>query len=333
MANSGVNKIQVKKARDALMSKGVHPSIDAVRVELGNTGSKNTIHRYLKEINDETRNLSGDKAVLSDTLAEMVGTLAAQLQQEAQELVDGARALHQEETRRLTDRIAEQQKILSNTEERLQTQSRALEQAEQTNALFVASQQEFALKAERQSQQLASQIELIAQKDAYIHSLEEKHQHARDALEHYRASVKDQRDQDQRRHEQQLQQLQAEIRQLNQTVSIKQTDITQLNKDNSRLSTEISEVRKQLRASEHSHQLLSTQQKIHGDAIATMTAQLAEAARIQRDDAEEMTSLKQQLAAMQNSTQSMQVELITAKTELNVKNQLFESLHQNFRPQ
>jgi len=63
-----------------------------------------------------------------------------------------------------------------------------------------------------------------------------------------------------------------------------------------------------------------------------MTAQLAEAARMQRGDTEELASLKQQLDALQNSTQSMQVELITAKTELTVKNQLFESLNHNFRP-
>lgn len=29
MANSGVNKHQVKKARDALVAKGMNPSIDA----------------------------------------------------------------------------------------------------------------------------------------------------------------------------------------------------------------------------------------------------------------------------------------------------------------
>jgi len=40
MANSGVNKHQIKKARDTLIAKGQNPSIDAVRVELGNTGSK-----------------------------------------------------------------------------------------------------------------------------------------------------------------------------------------------------------------------------------------------------------------------------------------------------
>ena len=50
MARGGINKAIVQKARQALLARGEHPSIDAVRIELGNTGSKTTIHRYLKEL-------------------------------------------------------------------------------------------------------------------------------------------------------------------------------------------------------------------------------------------------------------------------------------------
>jgi DNA-binding IclR family transcriptional regulator len=35
------------------MAQGQHPSIDAIRIALGNTGSKSTIHRYLKELEEE----------------------------------------------------------------------------------------------------------------------------------------------------------------------------------------------------------------------------------------------------------------------------------------
>ena len=38
MARGGVNKVNVQKARQAILARGEHPSIDAVRVELGNTG-------------------------------------------------------------------------------------------------------------------------------------------------------------------------------------------------------------------------------------------------------------------------------------------------------
>ncbi len=48
MARTGISKYLVQQARDAVVARGEHPSIDAVRVELGNTGSKSTIHRYLQ---------------------------------------------------------------------------------------------------------------------------------------------------------------------------------------------------------------------------------------------------------------------------------------------
>ena len=50
MARASIYKSEVVRARDKLLAMGRYPSIDAVRIELGNTGSKGTIHRYLKEI-------------------------------------------------------------------------------------------------------------------------------------------------------------------------------------------------------------------------------------------------------------------------------------------
>ena len=68
-----------------------------------------------------------------------------------------------------------------------------------------------------------------------MRSLEEKHRHARDALEHYRSASREQREQDQRRHEAQVQQLQVEMRQLQQGMIVKQDELTRLHRDNERL--------------------------------------------------------------------------------------------------
>jgi hypothetical protein len=67
----------------------------------------------------------------------------------------------------------------------------------------------------------------LAENEAHRQSIAEKHQYAREALERYRQSVKAQRDQDQRRHEQQIQQSQAEMRLLQQSLVVKQ-DATQM---------------------------------------------------------------------------------------------------------
>lgn len=55
MARIGVYKSDVKKARESLLAQGKHPSLDAVRIALGNTGSKSTIHRFLRELEAEEK--------------------------------------------------------------------------------------------------------------------------------------------------------------------------------------------------------------------------------------------------------------------------------------
>jgi DNA repair exonuclease SbcCD ATPase subunit len=105
-------------------------------------------------------------------------------------------------------------------------------------------------------------------RDAQIHSLEEKHRHARDTLEHYRQASKEQREQEQRRHESQVQQLQLELRQLQQTLIIKQDELTQLNRDNARLLTEA----RQLQKERHAQQQLVAQKTQTLEALQSTLA-------------------------------------------------------------
>ncbi|MBC7213010.1 MAG: DNA-binding protein, partial [Pseudomonas sp.] len=92
MARIGIDKAAVYQARQALMARGEHPSIDAVRIELGNTGSKTTIHRYLKELDRQPAQMLGSTAALSEPLGRLVERLAAQLQEEGQARIDAAEA-------------------------------------------------------------------------------------------------------------------------------------------------------------------------------------------------------------------------------------------------
>lgn len=83
MARTGLSKSQVKTTRNQLIAEGRYPSVDAVRLALGNTGSKSTIHKYLKELENE----DGDMAVRRDDTArelhEMVEQLAGKLHAQA----------------------------------------------------------------------------------------------------------------------------------------------------------------------------------------------------------------------------------------------------------
>lgn len=108
-------------------------------------------------------------------------------------------------------------------------------------------------------QQVADLKERLLENEAHRLSLEEKHTHARDALEHYRESMKEQRDQNIRRHEHQVQQLQGEIRQLQQSLVLKQNEVTGLNQDGARLVAELSQSKKSL------YELQSVERKLIGE--------------------------------------------------------------------
>jgi len=218
MARGGVNKALVSKARETLVRRGENPSIDAIRVELGNTGSKSTIHRYLREIEEEASARLDDEALLSQPIKELIGRLASALKQEAQAAIDESQSKHQHQVQSLTGRIQELESSLASINKTFSEKEHELQSTLAELKESKASEEELKAKEAKATQTEEKLRELLAEKQTQIESLEEKHRHSREAMEHYRQSVKEQRDQDQRKHEQYSQQLQSEIRALNQTL-------------------------------------------------------------------------------------------------------------------
>ncbi|VVM66354.1 hypothetical protein PS662_01570 [Pseudomonas fluorescens] len=97
MARGGINKAIVQKARESLLARGENPSIDAVRIELGTTGSKTTIHRYLKEIEDFDPRPRASRERLSDELTELVAGLLERMTEEGGEALAYAQARFDEQ--------------------------------------------------------------------------------------------------------------------------------------------------------------------------------------------------------------------------------------------
>jgi len=247
MARAGLSRLDIKRARDSLLAQGQHPSIDAIRIALGNTGSKTTIHRYLKELEEEEGTALKRAGTTSDAILDLVGRLAARLHEEGQAVVDqqvAAATAQRQQVRAEADKLSADLAALR----------AELAQAHATIANVRAAQsdtqtalQQRTIEAERSAQQLQDLTARLAEHEGFRRSLEDKLQHAHQALEHFRNASKEQRDQDARRHEQQVQQLQAEIRQANQTLIVKQGEITQLNKDGARLVTEAGTAAKRVR--------------------------------------------------------------------------------------
>ncbi|MCL8329449.1 DNA-binding protein [Pseudomonas juntendi] len=299
MARGGINLVLVRKARDALLSRGQNPSIDAIRIELGNTGSKTTIQRYLKEIESHHPRPSASPSRLSDELTELVGKMLERLLEEGNEALAHERAAFElerktmkAESSTLQGHLEQAQREIIKLRSALQTQDEELKtahsslQAEITRNAWIS--------------QSCSDLEVrLQERDAQIQSLEEKHKHAREALEHYRVSVKEQRDQDLNRHESQIYQMQQEVTLLQQTLMVKQEEATRMIRDNERLIAE-----------NRQHAKEANQ---HRDAIEHLRGDLgiANAATARAEGAKEL--LSQQLEAKTKEAVDAQSEAATGK--------------------
>ncbi|HEL3180200.1 MAG: DNA-binding protein [Pseudoxanthomonas sp.] len=255
MARGGLYKSDVQKARDALRAQGKHPSVDAVRVALGNTGSKTTIHRYLKELEEEEGQGLGAKVAVSEALQDLVGRLAARLHEEAEAIVAEAKQRFAAQLQERSDALEQARQEALALSNQLQRTEAALHEERTAHASAQQSLAERVTEIAQLSERIAGLAARVAEHEAHAKSLEEKHAHAREALEHYRTSVKEQREQEQRRHEHQVQELQVALRQANEALTAKNHELLQLNRDNSqwlerhgRLERELAEARRGIEA-------------------------------------------------------------------------------------
>ncbi|MCK9712299.1 DNA-binding protein [Pseudomonas syringae pv. syringae] len=291
MARGGINKAVVQKARHALLARGINPTIDKVRAELGNTGSNTTISRYLRELESVEPSAESTGKKLGGQLTSIVESLLNQLLEEGAQAADSARAEFDIERATSQALVADLQAELASSQRNLANQREALKlQAAELQTSQSSLQAELTRNAGI-AQRCGDLEVLLAEKEKQIQSLEEKHVHARGALEHYRDSVKEQRDQDQRRHESQLHQAQVEQRKLQETLVLKQDDLTRLNRDNERL---LGDSRQQVKAL-HAHEtrLQNLAGEIHGLKLAE-----AKAAGVSEQHLEQIATLRQEAKAL-----------------------------------
>ncbi|NWB83877.1 DNA-binding protein [Pseudomonas gingeri] len=316
MARGGVNKAVVQTARLAILARGEHPSIDAVRIEMGNTGSKTTIHRYLKELDDGDLRRVAPTESLDEELGELVSRLAQRLQEQAREPVEQARAQLAAEKAEWQAQLAEMARQMEQQQRQFEIQAVALAD-ESRNLQTTRSMLQTEQTRNAGLSQACSDYELrLKDKDQQIRSLEDKHLHAREALEHFRSAARDQRDQEQRRHETQIQQVQMELRQAQQSALVRQDEITQLNRDNERLLAESRGTAKALKLAQE--QLDKEQQRTERQLQQAQTLEnagtlLQERLRVALAESE---SLKLELTDQQGRSQALERKLAESETAL-----------------
>lgn len=322
MARTGLFKSDVKRARDAVIAAGRHPSLDAVRIALGNTGSKTTIHKYLRELETEEGGAAQGQS-LSEELQALVAGLAGRLRDEADSRIAAAQAECDAQLQRQKESGQTLEQALLASQARERDLERRLAEAHSHAAGMLDQLQHETIARHTAEQRATDLTERLAENEAHRQSLEDKHAHARDALEHYRLAAKEQRDQEQRRHEHQLQQLQADIRQLQQTQAGKQEELMRLNQEGARLVSDLLHTRQALSETRQASERreaeltgqLATLRKEADTSAHQLQQQLSEARLDAAGQTREIKLLQKDLARLQHRHDQLLEEKVTWRHE------------------
>lgn len=336
MARAGIYRSEVARARNNLLAMGRRPSIDAIRVELGNTGSKTTIQRYLKEIEEEENGNHGPKVAASEAILDLSTRLAEQLHQEADQQISVCTEKHKSEVAELNNLISTLRNEVSSF--RGQAEQLALDLAAEKN---VHMETQNRLQDERLiNTQLTQRIQdieaLQVKEEEHRLSLEEKHRHAREALEHFRTSAKEQREQDRRQFEQQVQFLQNELRTSQNTVNTKQQELITSHESNARLSSELKHSRSEYQRADQELRLLSAVKEQLIIADMKNEQLLSQLAIINQREAELVNVIKLNDERLQEATftaQQLETELMAARAVIATHQQIMQMLSPSQNPQ
>ncbi|MBI3348314.1 DNA-binding protein [Pelomonas aquatica] len=318
-----MTKGEVQRARLALIKAGRHPSIDAIRIELGNTGSKATIFRHLKEIEADEGGAGVPQGSVSEELMAFVTNLAGRLEFEAQERFDALKAGHAEEVRGLKEQLEKARGEARSG--RSEAERSQIELSTERTARQRVEAELAALRLEhgQVTTQLTAQLEGVQEQlkatQAQVASLEEKHIHAREALEHFRNASREQRDREARQHEQQLQYLQREVANAAEALTAKQTELRSALQEKAdalahlfAARAERRQVDDQLRELKSAAERLAVQNQLVANLRdqAQQAAQQYEILRVRASDLEQRNGELERLLAGATATAQLQGDMV-----------------------
>ena len=312
MARAGVYRTDVEKARRALVAQGKHPSIDLVRAALGNTGSRTTIHRFLKEIEAEEGATVGTRIRISENLQALVQSLSTQLQKEADERIEEQRGISQAKIDESNARARALEQELTSLRSRLQDLENSLASGRTAHNATTDQLQQAHVQIAQLQERLTAQERREREQAEHLESLEEKHEAARDALEHFRNAAKEQREREQRQHDQAVQILQVELRQAAEQLNAKNTDLIHLNRDNSRLLEHTNRLQQEVRSVASERDAARSE----SEKLAVLPARVQQLETDLAKSASEQANLKETIEQENQARLRLQEELGRARVEL-----------------
>jgi chromosome segregation ATPase len=299
MARAGVNFIQVSKAAEALTARGLVPTVERIRQELG-TGSSSTLAPLLKQwkaLQGEAVNVKG----LPGDLIEVVRSLHERMQSVADVKIETMEAEKDRIIANLRVVLSEANIAvtqLKNQQQRLETELQSMSTQYQSTAkeLDTSRMSEEVLR----TQQAVSKEHLIEIKTAN-EELKRENRTIREQVEHYQQHIALDRQQEREQFRTTTQQLQNQV---DQTLQQYQ----KLEHQHNELSTEkknIVVLLEQLRLERNAEQQLFMQQQTE---LLTLTA-------LHQDTQSQLQTAKEQVENLHASNSHLHSQLATVQAE------------------
>lgn len=179
-------------------------------------------------------------------------------------------------------------------------------------------------------------MEVQQTREEHRQSLEEKHQYAWETLEeHFRMAAKEQREQDHRQFEQQIQFLQNELRVAQNTVNTKQQELIISNKHNAGLAGELKHTRSEIHRVEQEIRSLNTAKEQLGVAELKNQQLLSQLVKTREREVELINDNKYNGEKLQEATaevQRLEAELIATKSVISTHEQILQLLSPTQNP-
>lgn len=169
----------------------------------------------------------------------------------------------------------------------------------------------------------------LSKEEAHRLSLEEKHRHAREALDHFRVAAKEQRDHDQRQFEQQMQFLQSELRTAKDALNTKQQELVRSHEDNARLSNELAHSRSDTHRLETEIRSLRAAKEQLGVAELNNQHLIEKLGEVEQREAASSKENRDKIERLQTAleaSQKLETELATAKAVIATQEQILQRL-------
>ena len=262
-----------------------------------------------------------------------MGRLAARVNEEAEERVTAAQAQHAEQLKQHQQVAAALKTEAQSNRQQLEHTQRTLAEEKTAHGKTSEELSGKSLECIQLTQQVADLQERLAAEERHRQSLEEKHQHARQALEHFRQSSKEQSEQDQRKHEQQVQYLQAELRTVNETLAAKQQEAVHTLQDNerrqgavARAQGDLHQAQEEMRGLRPLKEELAFAQRRTEELGRRLVEQDAAVQQLNTSNEQLQATVEELLAAKQQ----LELALATARSSVTAQEQVVASMLERF---